>query len=52
MTQKRKNPAGEGGVRCASDWRHNPDNNPPNDETQHLPGLGGIADLAFDGRAR
>ncbi len=25
MAQKWLNPAGEGGVRCASDWRHNPD---------------------------
>ena len=26
MPLKRANPAGEDGVRCASDWRHNPDN--------------------------
>ncbi len=25
MAQKWKNPAVQGGVRCASDWRHNPD---------------------------
>ena len=45
MERKMKNPAVQGGVRCASDWRHNPNNNPPNDETQQLPGAGGPGDL-------
>ena len=37
MTQKRKNPAGEGGVRCTYDGRHSPDLKPPCDKTQFQP---------------
>ena len=39
MAQKRMNPGGEAGVRCASDWRHSPDYKRPKDETQFVPGI-------------
>ncbi len=51
MTQKRKNPAVQGGVRCASDWRHSPDNNLPDNEMQCAPGSDGAIAGSLDPQA-
>ena len=66
MTQKRMNPAVQGGVRCASDWRHNPDISIFGDNIKHRLRLSHlrrwhvltgsraafIAGLVFDGGSR
>ncbi len=66
MEQKWKDPAVQGEVGCASDWRHSPDYNPFDDDIKHqlrlahlqrryrLGGLRAalVAGLVYDGGAR
>ncbi len=66
MEQKWKDPAGQGGVGCASDCRHSPDCNPFGDNIKHQLRLAHlqrryrlgharaalVASLLYDGGAR